>query len=196
MIFSENRFPLFGIMLSAALMPFRGGDVQGSPGGLPRLSAARPSFHAIVRHAAKRGRTRTESIRHGAVLGDGLGAGGRYPDWCGCHRVVAACSPALVGAPIHGRAPSLPAHCPCRDQRADAAWPAADSARHRVADDAARKRDGRHSRPTARPGDHLPARLGRADGAAYRRRSLSQAFSAQPHGQPAGAQARDAGPRI
>src|SRR4029077_3731246 len=110
--------------------------------------------------------------------------------------VVAACRPALVGAPIHGRAPSLPAHCPCRDQRADAAWPAAYSARHRVADVAARKRDGRHSRPTARPGDHLPARLGRADGTAYRRRSLSQAFSAQPHGQPAGAQARDAGPRI
>jgi hypothetical protein len=118
----------------------------------------------------------------GDGLGDGLGAGGRYPDWCGCHRVVAECGPALASASLHGRAPNLPAHGARCDQGADAARHAAHSARHRVADDAARRRNCKPARPTAWAGDHMPARLGRTDRAAYWRRPLSQAFPARPRG--------------
>ena len=107
----------------------------------PCLSAARPSFHAIVAACCK-----TRSNAYKIDLGVALSSA---TDWALAAAILVGA--AIVALLLHaallwlarrfmGERRTFLRTRPRRDQRADAARPAAYSARHRVADDAARQR--------------------------------------------------------
>ncbi len=178
------------------LMPFRKLNVQGRRNRFRAAfcSSAGCAPHPCYRAACCRICSSVSNVvRSGAAPGDGFGVGRRDADRRRYRRPAAARNPALAGWPVYRPTRDLPAHRRRGNQRADPGRFGAGRAGDRLAVDAAGWRNRRAARSAAWAGDDLPARMGRADRAAYRRRPLSAALSARPSGQPAGPQARHPG---